>query len=96
MKQLVAFDGVVGLVNPHLIGNVWRSRFAFDKSFRVVAISVVEYVLSVGLDLLCAPVMHGIGCEQPQAAVPVLGVVPGEEALEVGTRFQRTGEAPGV
>ena len=96
MKQAVTFESVLGLVNPHLVGNVWRFRFSFDKSLRVVVISLVEHVLSGGLQLLCQAVVYGIGCEQPQAAVTVLGVIPGKEDLEVGARFLRIGEAPGV
>lgn len=75
---------------------MWGFRFAVDKSFRVVEKRLVEHVLSCGLQLLCQPVVHGIGREEPQAAVAVLGVVPGKEAWNVGTRFLHIGEASGV
>ena len=47
----------------------------------MVVIGVVEHLLSVGLNLLCQPVVDGVGGEQTQAAVTVLGVVPGKEGL---------------
>ena len=53
VKQVVPLDGVLGLVNPDFVGNVWRFRFASDKSFRVVVIRLVEHVLSCALQLLC-------------------------------------------
>ena len=97
VKQVLPFESVLWLVNPDFVGNVWRFRFAFDKSSKVVAICLVEYVLSLGFQFdVCQPVVHGIGCGQAQAAVTVLGVVPGKEDLEVGAHFLRTREAPGV
>ena len=77
----MAFDGVLGLVNPHFVGNALWTRVPLNKSFRVVVISLVQHRLSGGLNLLCQPIVDGVGREQSQAAVAVLCVVPGKEGL---------------
>ena len=67
-----------------------------NKSFRVVVIGFVQHRLSDGLNLLCQPIVDGVGGEQSQAAVTVFCVVPVKEGLQIGARFLPVGETPGI
>lgn len=96
LMQPVALDGIRGSVNPHFVGNAWRSRFSIGKSFRVPVIGVVEHLLSGGLHLPCQAVVYSVGREEPQTAVTVLGVIPGKERLEIDACVLGTGEASRV
>ena len=63
MKQLMAFDGVLGLFNPDFVRDAWWTRMPLNKSFRVVVISVVEHGLAGVLNLLCQPIVDVVGRE---------------------------------
>jgi len=55
-----------------------------DEAFRVPLESLSEDNLALSDDLIGTAVVKHFGCEQADAAVIVLGVVPGEEKLAKG------------
>ncbi len=80
---MVAFDGVVRLVDPDFAGDFWGLRSTIDEALGMPAVGVIEDVLPRRLESIGQAMVHGVGGEQAQAAVAVLGVVPGEEGSKI-------------
>ena len=80
---MVAFDGVIRLVDPDFAGDFWWLRFTIDEALGMPAVGVIEDMLPHRLEFIGQAMVHGVGGEQSQAAVTVIGVVPGEEVSKV-------------
>ena len=93
---MVAFDGVVRLVDPDFAGDFGRPGSTVDEALRMPAVGVIKDVLPRCLEFIGQAMVDGVGGEQPQAAVTVFGVVPGEEVSKVGLCVLGAAEATRV
>ena len=93
---MVAFDGVVRLVDPDFAGDFWWPRSTVDESLGMPAVGVIEDVLPRRLEFISQTMVDIVGGEQPQAAVTVFAVVPGEEVSKVGLCVLGAAEATRV
>lgn len=72
----------------------WCRRLA-DEALRVSGVGVGEDALALGEQVGGATVVDALRGEQPDAAVTMLGVVPGEEAPAEGASVLDRAEAAG-
>ena len=93
---MVAFDGVVRLVDPDFAGDFGWLRSTVDEALRMPSVGVIKDVLPRCLEFISQTMVDGVGGEQPEAAVTVFGVVPGEEVSKVGLCVLKAAEATRV
>src|SRR5207245_6739178 len=82
-----------GWVDPNRVRQIHAPGRAIDEAFRVSGVGSQEHAVSVIEDVLGEAVMHRGRSEEGQAAVVVLGVVPGEERAADLTRVFQGAEA---
>jgi hypothetical protein len=71
-------------VDPYHSGPRWWSGVHPNEAFGIPLESLAENSLALGHDVVCPAMVEHFGREQADAAVMVLGVVPGEEDLAEG------------
>ena len=93
---MVAFDGVVRLVDPDFAGDFGWPGSTVGEALRMPAVGVIKDVLPRCLEFIGQAMVDGVGGEQPQAAVTVFAVVPGEEVSKVSLCVLGAAEATRV
>ena len=93
---MVAFDGVVRLVDPDFAGDFGWPGSTVDEALGMPAVGVIKDVLPRCLEFIGQAMVDGVGGEQPEAAVTVFGVVPGEEVSKVSLCVLKAAEATRV
>ena len=68
---MVAFDGVVRLVDPDFAGDFGWPGSTVGEALRMPAVGVIKDVLPRCLEFIGQAMVDGVGGEQPQAAVTV-------------------------
>ena len=87
---------ILGFVDPHFLGQLRHTRWAFDEAFRVLLVDRIHHGLSLREDLGRAVFEHGGGGEPRDALVLVLVVVVLKERATPRERVGVTGKAVGI
>ena len=82
-----------GRIDPDGRRQIGRSRRSVHEALRMGRVGGREYLLPVRADRGGLPEVHDRGREKAQAAVAVLVVVPGKEALPKGAPVRDRAEA---